>query len=247
MELFIQSTKDQTMQPSLFFEATEKNRPLLVGLHTWSYDRFNQEEKLLPIAQKYNFNLLLPEFRGVNKRTNCNCTYACGSEYAKQDIKDAIDYVIAKKDIDKENIFLFGESGGGHMSLLMAAYCPEYFKAIAATVPISDLMNWAEEREEYREDIHVCCGKDPIEIVKRSPISYIDEIAKANLKIFHGKYDPVVPVKQSITFFNKMMEAHPDAKVYLDVFDGGHDTDVVTTFHWLLSQYSEDNKVTVTG
>lgn len=247
MELLIKSTMDQTMQPSLFFAAKGNNRPLLVGLHTWSYDRFNQEKKLLPIAQQYDYNLLLPEFRGVNKLKNPNRALACGSEYARQDIKDAIDYMIAEKNIDKENIFLFGESGGGHMALMMAAYCPNYFKAIAASVPISNLIQWAEEREEYRIDIFACCGEDPVEIAKRSPISYIEKIAKANLKIFHGKYDPVVPVKQSIALFNRITEVHPEARVYLDVFDGGHETDMITVFHWLQSQYNQDSKVAVTG
>jgi hypothetical protein len=66
---------------------------MLVGLHTWSHDRFNQINNMLPIAEKYDFNLLLPEFRGNNLKTNPNRTKACGSDYAKQDIKDAIDYI----------------------------------------------------------------------------------------------------------------------------------------------------------
>ncbi|MBE7033024.1 MAG: hypothetical protein E7406_02235 [Ruminococcaceae bacterium] len=248
MEIFIKSTKDGTMQPSLYYEATEKNRPLLVGLHTWSYDRFNQETTLLPIVKKHNFNLLLPEFRGCNKRYNPIRFQACGSELAKQDIKDAIDYIVKEFDVDEENIFLFGESGGGHMALLMSAYCPEYFKAVAATVPISNIKEWAEENEEYRDDVISCCEGDEEEMMKRSPISYIDDIAKANLKIFHGKYDPVVPVKQSIGLYNKIVERHPDCRVFLDIFDGKHQTDKVTVWHWLLSQYKDENsKTQVTG
>ncbi len=43
-EVYIQSTMDDTMQPSLFYEAEgEGKRPLLVGLHTWSYDRSDQK------------------------------------------------------------------------------------------------------------------------------------------------------------------------------------------------------------
>ena len=120
-EIYIKSSMDQTLQPSLFYEADgNQSRPLLVGLHTWSYDRFNQINIMLPYAEKYNFHLLLPEFRGANLRTNANCTYACGSEYAKQDIKDAIDHVTDKYHVDRKNIFLLGLSGGGHMALLMS-------------------------------------------------------------------------------------------------------------------------------
>ena len=86
------------MQPSLFYRASTPNRPLLVGLHTWSFDRFNQINNMLPFAEENDFNLLLPDFRGKNRKDNPDdCHKACGSEYAKQDIKDAIDYVIANE------------------------------------------------------------------------------------------------------------------------------------------------------
>ena len=246
-EIYIKSTLDGTDQPSLFIPAKGEKRPLLVGLHTWSYDRFNQLDFLTPIAEELNFNLILPEFRGSNLATNPICTYACGSEYAKRDIKDAIDYVCENYDIDTENIFLFGESGGGHMALLMAAYCPEYFKAIASTVPITDLKKWITDNPSYAEGVIACCSGSDEEMAKRSPISYIDEIAKANLKIFHGKYDKSVPVMHSINLFNKIVEKYPSSRVFLDVFDGGHQTDKVTVFHWLMSQYKSEIKKTVTG
>ena len=58
-EILIKSTLDGTMQPSLFYKSGSKNRPLLVGLHTWSFDRFNQIGNMLPLAEKNDFNLLL--------------------------------------------------------------------------------------------------------------------------------------------------------------------------------------------
>lgn len=247
-EILVKSTLDGTLQPSLFYKsASKEKRPLLVALHTWSFDRFNQIENMLPIAQKHDFNLLLPEFRGSNLEDNPNCTYACGSEYAKQDVKDAIDYLIANEDVDGENIFLLGLSGGGHMALLMAGKCPELFKAIGAYVPITDLALWAKENEGYRRHIVACCGDDEEEMRRRSPISYLDTIARANLKIFHGKYDPVVPVSHSLSLYNALMERHPEASVYLDIFDGGHEIDMQTAEYFILSQYKNTEKRTVTG
>lgn len=247
MELLIKSTIDGTMQPSLFYEAKGKNRPLLVALHTWSYDRFVQEKKALPIAKEYDFNLLLPEFRGPNKRHNPKCLEACASPLAKQDICDAIDYVLSFGNIDKDNVFLMGESGGGHMALMMAGYRPEYFKAVAAVVPISDLKKWYDDNENYRDDIDACCNEDVEEMKKRSPISYTESIAKANLKIFHGKYDPCVCVEQSLILYNKIMSENPRSKVYLDIFDGGHETDVFSVMHWFMSQYEKESLSKVTG
>ena len=247
-EILVKSTLDSTMQPSLFYKSESKEkRPLLVGLHTWSYDRFNQIKNMLPYAEKYDFNLLLPEFRGNNLNTNPNCTQACGSEYTKQDIKDAIDYVIENENVDKDNVFLLGLSGGGHMSLLMAGFCQEYFKAIGAYVPITDLEKWTKQNKNYCEHVFACCISDVVEMRKRSPISYIDNIAKANVKIFHGKFDPVVPVSHSLELYEAIMSKYPDARVFIDIFDGGHEIDMETAFYWIMSQYKGANKITVTG
>ena len=192
-EILIQSTKDNTLQPSLFRRAvSEQKRPLLVGLHSWSFGRTNQKDVLLPWAEKYNLHLLLPEFRGPNLTDNPDRILACGSEYAMQDIKDAIDWAIREENADPAHVFLYGGSGGGHMALMMAGFCPDCFAAIAAFVPITDLEKWAEENAHYRPHILACCSEDEAEMAKRSPMSYIDNIARANVKIFHGKYDPVV-------------------------------------------------------
>ena len=247
-EIWVKSTLDSTMQPSLFYRSeTNEKRPLLVGLHTWSHDRFNQINNMLPYAKKYDFNLLLPEFRGDNLKKNPVCTQACGSDYAKQDIKDAIDYVIANENVDSENIFLLGLSGGGHMSLLMAGFCPEYFKAIGAYVPITDLEKWTKQNKNYCEHVLACCSDNTDEMKKRSPLSYVENIAKANLKIFHGKFDPVVPVSHSLELYEEIMLRHPNARIFLDIFDGGHEIDMETAFYWIISQYKGVRKVKVTG
>ena len=128
-EIYVRSTLDGSLQPSLLFRA-EGKRPVLVGLHSWSYDRYNQVDGMTPWAEKYGFHLLLPQFRGPNLVSNPGREEACGSLLAKQDIIDAIDHLIAEGIADPENIFLLGGSGGGHMALMMAGYRPEYFKAI---------------------------------------------------------------------------------------------------------------------
>jgi len=247
-EILIKSTLDSTLQPSLFYKSDSiEKRPLLVGLHTWSFDRFNQIKIMLPYAEKYDFNLLLPEFRGSNLDKNENCKLACGSIYAKQDIKDAIDYVIENENVDADNVFLLGLSGGGHMALLMAGFCPEYFKAIGAFVPITNLKKWSLENENYRKHIFACCGESDEEMILRSPVTYLDTIAKANLKIFHGKFDPVVPVTQSLELYRLLMEKYPTSRVFLDIFDGRHQIDMEEAMYWLNSQYKVTQKTEVTG
>jgi len=84
-------------------------------------------------------------------------------------------------------------------------------------------------------------------MLKRSPISYIENISKANLKIFHGKYDKSVPFRHSLDLYNAIIEKHPDASVYIDVFDGGHQFDMIAAEHWFSTQYKEEEKIEVTG
>lgn len=247
-EILVKSTADGTLQPSLFYKSDKGDgRPCLVGLHSWSLDRFNQIDDMLPWAEKYGFNLLLPEFRGGNLAENPECTKACASKYAMQDIKDAIDYVVENEGVDGDNIFLLGSSGGGHMALMMAGTFPEIFKVIGAFVPISDLIKWAEYSDHYRPHILACCSGCEEEMKKRSPKSLIDGLSKANLKIFHGKYDIVVPVKQSIDLYNKLMEKYPECRVFLDIFDGGHQMDMNQAMYWIMSQYNGNDKINVTG
>lgn len=247
-EIYVKSSADGSEQPSLFFKNDKPGkRPLLVGLHTWSFDRFNQVENLVPVAERNGFSLLLPEFRGPNLKTNPECKNACGSEAASCDIIDAIKYVIENEDADAENVFLLGCSGGGHMALLTAGRYPEIFKAVGAFVPITDLEKWTGENDYYKEHVYTCCSESREEMIKRSPIAYIDGLAKSNVKIFHGKYDCVVPVSQSISFYGMLNEKYPESHVFLDVFDGGHEMDIVLAEHWIMGQYKKNENCAVTG
>ena len=109
MLIQVKSTLDDTLQPCYFWapEAAKTNAvPLVVGLHTWSYDRFNQQETYLPLCKQYGWALLLPEFRGPNLATNPLKCEACGSRVARQDVIDAVRVVCAESIIDKQNVFL---------------------------------------------------------------------------------------------------------------------------------------------
>ena len=133
------------------------------------------------------------------------------------------------------------------MALLMAGMIPEYFRAIAAFVPISDLAKWREQNPSYAPHIDHCTGGDKNELEKRSPISYVDIAARANLKLFHGKYDSCVPVSQSIEFYNEVSKISPTSRVFLDIFDGGHQFSPTLCWNWLLSQYKKPETTEVTG
>ena len=230
-EIVVRSTLDGTEQPSLFFHPeTDESVPLVVGLHTWSYDRFNQEKHYLPLCRKYGFALLLPEFRGPNLESNPRRGDACGSALARQDVIDAVEHVFKNCAIDRGNVFLLGCSGGGHMALLAAETAPELFRAVEVWCPVTDLVKWheytASTGRAYARHIEACTGgkpeERPEEYARRSPSTHPERLKKLPVSIHHGRHDPVVPFRHSVELARKIEEAG-SSQIFLDVFDGGHE------------------------
>lgn len=167
-ELEIVSTLDGAIEKSLFHYPEKKEKvPLLVGLHTWSYDRFNQVEQMLPLCRDRGWALLLPEFRGPNLTSNPRAPQACGSALARQDILDALDTVTAWVPITDLAAW-HGEN-------------PEYASHVAACCGGEPGSGEGVDRE-YRE---------------RSPLSYIKELSTVNLSVHHGRHDPLVHFSHS--------------------------------------------------
>ena len=133
------------------------------------------------------------------------------------------------------------------MALMMCGFCPEYFKAVGAFVPITDLKKWTEQNAGYQKHVLACCENSEEEMRLRSPMHYADTIARANLKIFHGKYDPVVPVTHSLELYDYIFKKYPESRVFLDIFDGGHRLDMSAAAYWFLTQYKGLKSVEVTG
>ncbi|MBE7038810.1 MAG: hypothetical protein E7404_07915 [Ruminococcaceae bacterium] len=200
--------------------------PLVVGLHSWggsyksdSVNGFKEQ------AEKYGWAMIHPDFRGPNTKPE-----ACASELAISDIVNAVNYMKENANIDENRIYLIGASGGGHMSLMMAAKHPEIWAAVSAWVPITDLTAWYDfslacnndDIENNNHDYHIklpkICGGAPgdsdevdLEYYNRSPINFITAAIDVPLDINAGIKDGhganSVPISHSLNAFNKMAEA----------------------------------------
>ena len=239
-EISVRSTFDGTSQPSLFFHpGPARAVPLVVGLHTWSYDRFNQEKNYLPLCEEYGFALLLPEFRGPNLVSNPRRAEACGSDPARQDVIDAVNFVCENSAVDRNNIFLLGCSGGGQMALLAAETAPELFRAVEVWCPVSDLVLWhrylAETHQHYVRHLEACTGGTPEtcpeEYAERSPAAHPERLKTLPVSIHHGRHDEVVPFRHSLLLAEKL-EAAGNEQLYYDIFDGGHEQMPERSFEW---------------
>ena len=239
IELTVKSTIDGSQEKNLFFYPPGgKDVPLLVGLHTWSYNRFNEIENMLPRCQKRNWALLLPEFRGPNLQSNPRTTQACASELALQDVIDAVNFIPENYSISADKIFLLGGSGGGHMSLMLSAYAPKLWRAVSSWCPITDLAEWHEQNANYAPHISACCGGKPgtnDEIDKqykqRSPITHVAKMKDANLFVHHGRFDKSVPYTHTVKLATELEKLKPE-KFFFEIFDGGHELHYKRAFDW---------------
>lgn len=257
-ELSIPSSLDGSLQPSLFFHPSQGQGapvPLVVGLHTWSYDRFNQVETYQPLCERYGWALLLPEFRGPNLASNPDRLDACGGRKARRDVLDAVEYVCRNSSIDRSNIFLLGCSGGGQAALLTAGDAPEVFRAVDVWCPVSDLAAWhrflLETGQKYSADMESCLGGTPDalpdEYAARSPSSYVASLARVTLSVHHGRHDDVVPWRHSLELAQKLASAGAE-KLYFEVFDGGHEQFPSHSFEWFARLAERDDAaVRITG
>jgi pimeloyl-ACP methyl ester carboxylesterase len=224
MAVDVISTKDGTPQKVVYWrpesaahDATGPAVPLVVFLHSWS-GGFEQGTPWIAQAKKLGWVLVAPDFRGPNSRPE-----ACASDLASQDIVDAVEYAKAHARIDTDRIYLVGGSGGGHMSLVMAARAPGLWAGVSAWVPISDLTAWHAEssvrKNNYAKMIEQCCGGKPgpateAEYRHRSPLFHLAGAKGIPLDINTGIHDGhtgSVPVSHSLNAFNVL--AAPDKQV----------------------------------
>jgi dipeptidyl aminopeptidase/acylaminoacyl peptidase len=238
-ELVCTSTRDGSLEPVLFYHpGGEKPVPLVVGLHTWSYDRHNQVEEMLPLCRERGWGLLLPEFRGANLASNPRVREAGGSPIAIQDIIDGVDMVSERFPIDRNAVFLLGGSGGGHMSLLAAASTPTRWRGVSVWVPITDLAAWHHQQPEYAPNIAACCGGNPSaseevdrEYCERSPLFQASVLSEVVLSLHHGRFDPLVPYSHSWNLAQEL-ERRGSKRFFFEIFDGAHDIHYDTAFCW---------------
>jgi pimeloyl-ACP methyl ester carboxylesterase len=192
-------------------------RPLLVFLHSWSSDVQQDNSRWTDLAIERGWHVLLPDFRGTNTRPE-----ACGSRLARQDILDAVDWMVDHHAVDTRRIYLAGTSGGGHMSLLMAARHPDRFSAVSAWASISDLRAWWEftsqdERfERYSRNIEAVAGGPPGtsavdgQLRDRSSLPFLARAVNVPLDINAGHLDGTtgsVPWRHSVDAFNVLLQA----------------------------------------
>lgn len=232
-EVHIPSSVDGTAQPAVVgvphgYEPTTPV-PLLVGLHTWSADYRQRVQPYGAEAARRGWLVILPNFRGPNTTKNPHPTQAGGSLLAQHDIVDAYRYMVENYAVDTDRVYLTGDSGGGHMTLLMAGKYPDLWAAAAAWVPVTDLREWWEVQNGYAPHIEAVTGGRPgdsaeveFEYLRRSPRTFMTNLAHVPVLLAHGDRDGTIPVEQTWRTFRALADL-PHHNTLLYVFSGGHE------------------------
>lgn len=221
----INSSLDGNTQVFYYNKSTDtKPKPLIVQLHSWSFPADSLKTIELDIvASSKNYNYIFPNFRGVN-----NHPKACCSEYVITDIDECIDWALKNMNVDKKQIYIIGYSGGGYATLAMYMKSRHKIKAFSAWASISDLAAWygesVERRNKYAREIISCTGAvnifDSLKAKERSPLVWktpVKKRKKSSLQMFAGIHDGhnigVVPISQSISFYNKIISDYKEKDI----------------------------------
>ncbi|MCA9173280.1 MAG: prolyl oligopeptidase family serine peptidase [Planctomycetales bacterium] len=228
-QVMIRSSADGTEQPCFVIEPDKPVRnaegavPLLIALHSWSGDYQQRNQALEQACVDEGWYYIHPNFRGQN-----STPAACGSELARQDILDALAWARKQYHGDPKRIYLTGVSGGGHMTMLMAARHPEHWTACSAWVGISDLAAWHAKHKggRYGQMMRSACGGAPgdsaevdREYHNRSPLPFLAAAKDLPLDIAAGVHDGhtgSVPIRQSLDAFNAIAKAREDKLITED-------------------------------
>jgi hypothetical protein len=211
------SSTDARLQSALFYNSgTEKRKPLLVALHTWSADY--TQTMSIPYAEwciENDWIFIHPNFRGPNNQPE-----ATGSEQVLADILSAVQFARKNSPVDSNRIYLVGCSGGGYTALLAAARIPQIWAGVSAWVPITSLEKWYDHCAavglSYATDLVNSCGGVPgtnkiidQEFRLRSPLTYLNKSLSVPIDINAGIHDGhtgSVPIQHSLEAFNALAD-----------------------------------------
>jgi dipeptidyl aminopeptidase/acylaminoacyl peptidase len=132
-----------------------------------------------------------------------------------RDLKAAIDYLTSLKEVDRSRLCLLGSSGGGAVSVYVAANDPRVSSLITFACPaeftfLTDKQRARATIDQFRAIGVIRDADFPPSIDewingfnKVSPLRWIDRISPRPLLLIHGDKDDLVPVEHARKLFEK--------------------------------------------
>jgi fermentation-respiration switch protein FrsA (DUF1100 family) len=162
------------------------------------------------------FNVFLLDYRGYGLSLGSPSV-----EGALEDVDSAMQALLARGDVDRSRIVVFGQSLGGALAIHYVAHSP-YRQFVRALIVESAFSSY---REIAREKLAAFWLTWPLQYPLSwtvsddySPLRAVGQISPIPLLILHGDKDPIVPLHHG----QRLYEAAHEPKALWVVPGGGH-------------------------
>lgn len=143
---------------------------------------------------------------------------------------DAIFFIRHELLKEYQEVYIYGVSYGGYLSLLAAGKDPSAWDKIIACAPFTDLkhlyMNASHTLKKFLNESIGEILKDEMETLTRSPVHYIHQLHSSKILLIHGENDTVCPVEQTEDFYAKLSQLTMDQENinFIKMKNKGHET-----------------------
>lgn len=210
--------------------------PLLVYAHGWGGTAFDAIYAYAVAANARNWLLVSPEMHADNPLVSSQ--HILASLASQHDLVDAVVSMQSRYNVDRERIYIVGQSLGGMCAAVTAAKNPHLFAALVEERGPTDLRQWYNETYRARQEImeRECGGtptQQPFCYNRRSPVSLASNLKHVPTLILHGELDSTVPVSHAYNLRDAIALYSADS-VTLQTFPGGHSDPFPGGSDWIL-------------
>jgi predicted esterase len=200
-------------------------RPLLLLFHGWNgkpMDALITDYTAAAVAA--NWFVASPAQRGLNALGPAGAPLA--SLRSQHDARLFVDYLLDRYPIDRERIYVGGYSMGGMMAGVMAAKYPDLFAAVVTHKAITDLTDWFNESNAYRQSRIITetggtPAQVPFEYRRRSPVELARNLQHVPIAIVHASDDTTVRPQHAQKFYDAIAAFGP-RRLELHWYTGDH-------------------------
>ncbi len=175
----------------------------LLWLHGWGGNRFQYEAIVPEFAERFNFYVIAPEWRGCG--LDCDPVTGAGickpydfSHLQVVDALNALREARAKYRFDDRRLFAWGGGQGGHIAALVAAYAPETFAAVTNVAGFSYV--------DAAREIQLGWTLAPRDFEVRDARRFAGQI-RSKVWLIHGELDASVPIEHAYSLEKALKSA----------------------------------------
>ncbi|MCP4161734.1 MAG: alpha/beta hydrolase [Deltaproteobacteria bacterium] len=194
------NSKDGTKLHGWFMPSKGKALGTVVHFHG-NAQNISSHFRMVSWLPERNYNVFVFDYRGYGKSDG-----ETERQGIFEDSVSALRYVAGRNDVDKNNIFLIGQSLGGANCIAVAATVKDIkIRAVVIDSAFSSYQLIARDKIAYFSILS--WFKTPLSKMlvsdKMSPVEYINKISPIPVFLIHGKKDKVIPIYHGKILFKK--------------------------------------------